>query len=398
MVLNGDTSATEVQFKIIFTTQEKLSVAPWKWCHIEVETIKDDADDEPADGNLAPVFKTEKTTENPVKELESAHHHNHNLAVSLNVTSRRSILSQTLRKVSFEDRVLSPLTRRIDDLENTKLNSMKLQQIQNLCSTFAQVLPDRACLGVLTDSERRHHLYSVPKISISQRIVSLNELLALPKTDQVQDSATLFEPLPPPNRSVKWTLSMKDRLQLAATFASTVLQLHGTPWLHEKWGKEDIFFLRGTEGPLVDSSYVSRSFSCSNDIQESSDTCAASNTSLPEAFSLIQNKSIFALGVVLIELCFGRTLEDLREAQDEEACGVANADYVAARRLSDIIYKQEAGRYSDAVRRCIRCEFDQTTANLDDVAFRRAVYRGVIAPLEDISREFSKRDEFWERE
>lgn len=43
-------------------------------------------------------------------------------------------------------------------------------------------------------------------------------------------------------------------------------------------------------------------------------------------------------------------------------------------------------RYGDAVRRCICCEFDQRDTSLNNERFREAVYRGVIAPLEEISK------------
>jgi hypothetical protein len=43
----------------------------------------------------------------------------------------------------------------------------------------------------------------------------------------------------------------------------------------------------------------------------------------------------------------------------------------------------EAGaRYSDAVRRCIRCDFDQRASSLEDSRFVEAVYRGVVAQLQ----------------
>lgn len=44
--------------------------------------------------------------------------------------------------------------------------------------------------------------------------------------------------------------------------------------------------------------------------------------------------------------------------------------------------------YGHAVRRCVKCEFDCWQASLDDKAFLRKVYEGVVIELERAAAHF----------
>ncbi|KAH7117559.1 hypothetical protein B0J11DRAFT_441783 [Dendryphion nanum] len=56
-------------------------------------------------------------------------------------------------------------------------------------------------------------------------------------------------------------------------------------------------------------------------------------------------------------------------------------EWTTADRLVDDLYSDAGGKYTDAVRRCIRCDFDHRASNLDDIAFQKAVYDGVVSQL-----------------
>jgi hypothetical protein len=75
----------------------------------------------------------------------------------------------------------------------------------------------------------------------------------------------------------------------------------------------------------------------------------------------------------------------MREDEDLGADGLPNflTDYMTARRLVNEVYDEGGGRYGDAVRRCIHCEFDQRKVSLDVESFRQSFYHGVVQPLED---------------
>ena len=161
-------------------------------------------------------------------------------------------------------------------------------------------------------------------------------------------------------------------MKLSLILSSSVLQLHKTPWLSEKWGKNDILFLEGTSGTYV-SSFLSASKVPPQDLSTPS-----------KALPVVRNQTIFALGVILIELCLGAALESMRNSEDLGDDGNPNAltDYMTASRLVNEVYDEGGGRYGDAVRRCINCEFDQRKASLE-VECRKSSYQGVIQPLED---------------
>jgi hypothetical protein len=81
----------------------------------------------------------------------------------------------------------------------------------------------------------------------------------------------------------------------------------------------------------------------------------------------------------------------MREEEDLGDDGLPNSltDYMTARRLVNEVYDEGGGRYGDAVRRCINCEFDQRNESLDVEAFRQSFYQGVVHPLEDDWVDFS---------
>ncbi|KAH7372042.1 hypothetical protein BKA66DRAFT_534758 [Pyrenochaeta sp. MPI-SDFR-AT-0127] len=61
----------------------------------------------------------------------------------------------------------------------------------------------------------------------------------------------------------------------------------------------------------------------------------------------------------------------------------AMTEYNTADRLVEELYSEAGGKYSDAVRRCIRCDFDRRASSLEDIQFQKAVYQGVVAQLKE---------------
>jgi hypothetical protein len=118
-----------------------------------------------------------------------------------------------------------------------------LPEIQDLCSTFKdwKELPQKECLGFIVDEKyMRYHIYPI----VRQDIVQV----------RVEQPISLYNRLTTQSR--KSRLTRKERLQLALTLASSVLQLHKTPWLSDCWGKNDILFLEGSSGPYVSKSFL----------------------------------------------------------------------------------------------------------------------------------------------
>ncbi|KAF2024731.1 hypothetical protein EK21DRAFT_104469 [Setomelanomma holmii] len=58
-------------------------------------------------------------------------------------------------------------------------------------------------------------------------------------------------------------------------------------------------------------------------------------------------------------------------------------EFQTADRLAEALLSEAGARYSNAVWRCIRCDFDQQASSLEDARFVKAVYQGVVAQLQE---------------
>lgn len=67
-------------------------------------------------------------------------------------------------------------------------------------------------------------------------------------------------------------------------------------------------------------------------------------------------------------------------------------EFRTASRLIEVVEDQAGVRYGAAVRRCIRCDFDERVYDLDDEGFCQAFYKGVVACLEDDVRQIDGDD------
>ena len=175
-------------------------------------------------------------------------------------------------------------------------------------------------------------------------------------------------------------LGRGDRFLLAYMIASSVVRFSKTPWLSDYWKKDDFKIIDDETRELKDRIYLSKPFPEKRSDEESR-----------SEFPLLRNQTLFALGVVLIELCLGQTFEAMRDPSDPlDRDGKANAltDWSTATRLLPDVFQEAGNRYSDAVRRCIYCDFDQRITSLENEGFKQAVYDGVVAPLEEVLRDF----------
>lgn len=185
-------------------------------------------------------------------------------------------------------------------------------------------------------------------------------------------------------------LSDKDRLKIALTLASTVLQLYDSPWIDSVWSGQDVQFLSSQnadcyEVPLI-GPFVSTSFRGST---SASDLSQLAPTSSSLVDNLIPSKVLFALAVMLIELCLGKTLVEMRQLSPGEETGSRKTtlldDYETAHEQLNSVYQKSGSNYGDVVQRCLKCEFTITPKQkeLGFEKFRHLVHEGVVAPLEE---------------
>ncbi|RYP64022.1 hypothetical protein DL769_006802 [Monosporascus sp. CRB-8-3] len=247
-----------------------------------------------------------------------------------------------------------------EDAVKAALNSTpNLQPIQDLCAAISTLqTPQRdVCLSLLANE------YAKQKYGI----------LIYPSKE-------------PPTDTDAWSISTlrsvledsefarRDRLRLAVTLSSSVLQLHETPWLHENWGKDDILFIKRSEKTAYHHPFVSHGIGREGQ--------RSSTSTPPWIRRIIRNQTLYALGVSLIELWYGKPMSQLHKPEDGPL-GDSMTEFNTADRLVDELYNEAGGKYSDAVRRCIRCDFDRRANSLEDIAFQRAVYEGVVAQLKE---------------
>lgn len=190
-------------------------------------------------------------------------------------------------------------------------------------------------------------------------------------------------------------LSQKQRLSIAVALASSVLQFYESPWLQDMWGEQDVhFFFYGVDKhmrPVISNPCLSRSFR-----RQPDDPMILAANQDPENRLLnaqIVNKTLFALGIVLMELCLNKSLDQLSEASDVQTKGhlsVVDAYQIAMDNVDDV-FDEGGGEYGRVVQRCLRCEFgiQDNLKRLDFDRFRALVYEGVIAPLEQDLKQFS---------
>ena len=106
----------------------------------------------------------------------------------------------------------------------------------------------------------------------------------------------------------------------------------------------------------------------------------------------IRNPTLLALGILLIEIICGQTIDAMRTAEDSQGVFTIDtkktdnntllSDYMVARRLLSQVY-EASSNYGSAVRRCINGDFPRQTLDLDDEDFRQEVYSGVVSLLEE---------------
>ncbi|UPK96945.1 hypothetical protein LCI18_007880 [Fusarium solani-melongenae] len=159
-------------------------------------------------------------------------------------------------------------------------------------------------------------------------------------------------------------LPYRDRLQLAVVAASSILQLHGNPWLPDTLTSSDIFFLKKQHYPIYSRPFLLRNNGAS--------AGKGKETSPPFC-----NPALWSLGVLLIELILGRTLASFRTQEESSPL----SDYSTAHRLLGEI-RMASSNYGTAVTRCLGGELHNNSYCSGSEDFCQEVYSGVVSLLE----------------
>lgn len=280
---------------------------------------------------------------------------------------------RVVKRVTFESVTVRTSASITTTAMTEPANASNLVQIQNLCQVICSTKSAcmGACLGYLEDENTKqrlslHRPHKPFRMQETSSILSLGSVLAS-------------------NAIGHRRFSAGHRLRLAVLLSTNLLQLYRTPWLTDTWDHNDIAFLDGIGDDSLKDPFVSCN---TNHVNDSSPADNGVPVSAWE--DMVLNRSLFALGILLIELCLGKPFEELRDgAMAGKGRVSAASDFAVANQLLDEVMNEFGDRYADAVRRCIRCAFDTRKIDLEDGQFRGAVYEGVVAPLEENLRDFT---------
>ncbi|CAF9914030.1 MAG: hypothetical protein ALECFALPRED_009212 [Alectoria fallacina] len=172
-----------------------------------------------------------------------------------------------------------------------------------------------------------------------------------------------------------------DRARLAATLASSLLCLHDSPWLKSSWSSRDVFF-ETASGDVSSESllrpHTKVAFPRTFDESEPQSTANGEVQPSPSTQFGILNRSLYSLGMVLLELIMNETLESFKQRNDETESEVAW-------RLERQVCGRAGLLWADIVFACLHCPF-QKTPDLANENFLQLISVHVVTPLIEMAR------------
>ncbi|KAF2013042.1 hypothetical protein BU24DRAFT_425606 [Aaosphaeria arxii CBS 175.79] len=170
-------------------------------------------------------------------------------------------------------------------------------------------------------------------------------------------------------------LTRRQRYAIALLLASSVAQLQSTPWLRNGLKKEDVQFFPCEHDDYDDDVLFHEPFISQGFLDPPNDASMSSSN----------EHNFQSLGILLLELCFGRRLEDhpYRRKLPEETGDAKQAfDLVAALRWSNEVGDEGGEDYASAVKWCFM------SGNIADKSWRSEIIKNVIRPLESCQEHF----------
>ena len=208
----------------------------------------------------------------------------------------------------------------------------------------------------------RYELYTLPRAPLCGDPLSLINLLS---PNRIRNRSRSHE---------RRKLSRKARKQLSVQVPISLLQLYTTPWITSEWSRNDIVFENipdATHSSSVLQPYLRRRLLT---------VCETS----PETILKNTQAVIFQLGLLLLELCIGETLEG--------DCVSPNANpevQTGYDELVEVARNEEGDEIAVVIEKCLKFGFQSRSKSLLDEELRKAVYNEVVVPLRDVPRNFN---------
>lgn len=171
------------------------------------------------------------------------------------------------------------------------------------------------------------------------------------------------------------------------------LQLYSTHWLEDHWTKDNILLVIGP--PNTFQSYVTHHFqSLSRRNSRDSNELTLIPSGRDRLTLWVPNEALFTLGIVLIEICYNRSIEELAIDAEKDKNGKPHSQtaFLTAMRLLNEVREHLGLKYASAVRGCLLCNFgrDEIEPDLSSEQFQTSVWQHIIKPLEDVAGSFSR--------
>jgi len=266
-----------------------------------------------------------------------------------------------LTAVSQRTAVLSKIAEHDDTAVSEEPPVRNLGRIAEFCSHFEANTSNSSsmCIGYLRHTGiYRFYPPAAPSAPISNRKKNLFDVISWIAED---DSSRV--------------LPRTATFHLARELASAVLQYHSTPWLPQIWYSSHVQLfgidevLQDPENLHLPSPYFQAAFSQTRLAPEEDrpDTTGTSQSSSHQARNLMRdlanarfsrNRVLFCLGIVFLELGYGKTWPRLRQSVTAKL-SPDHTDYQAAMSLSKSrVLKERMGlQYPSVVEKCLGCDF-----------------------------------------
>ncbi|KAI9150004.1 hypothetical protein HJFPF1_09754 [Paramyrothecium foliicola] len=221
-------------------------------------------------------------------------------------------------------------------------------QIENLCDTMKQLEEDCKDCGCLNESQSTgNHKFRIRALECpgsDWALIPIKNIL---------------------HNQTSSRLGYGDRLRLARIIACGVLQIYGTQWMSSSPTHSNIYLARRQGIPDYQQIFVL--------------------TYLPEQRKVTSsnaNPVFLSLGILLIELILGQTMDNLQAMQTNDGdMSQLISNYEAAAQLLGRVNMLGGPGYHSAVQRCISDVYGMNVA--DNNEMMAEAFTGIVGPLEE---------------
>jgi hypothetical protein len=224
----------------------------------------------------------------------------------------------------------------------------ELLKQKGLCNIFSCNTTITDCLGTVLEGDHEYEVYPCTK-----------------KTAQAQGT-TLASLLAPASHN---RLTRAQRYGIAMTLASSHLQLHSTPWLKEYWTSEDVLFpLSSTNAAILHGEpYIEAKI--------------FPTTQPHVAQQPTRDRSFSTLGIVLLELCFDKRLEQHHLWLDPDYSNL-EANPIMRQTVACEWLKAVQGEAGEDYANAVNWTLKEAPVELKDEKWREVFAQNVVQPLQ----------------